>query len=108
MVMKIESILKEKGTDVATINAAHHDALEFPDGHIVLLTSLKGGQQATILQLPAEPRTAGPRPSVASPLMNAPSKPDRGQFLLNSGLLGRRLDTGRRGEIIRKHGNLGA
>ena len=38
--------------------AAHHDALEFPDGRIVLLTSLKEGQQATILQLPAEPRTA--------------------------------------------------
>jgi len=38
--------------------AAHHDALEFPDGHIVLLTSLREGQQATILQLPAGPRTA--------------------------------------------------
>jgi hypothetical protein len=38
--------------------AAHHDALEFPDGHIILLTSLREGQQATILQLPAEPRTA--------------------------------------------------
>jgi hypothetical protein len=32
---------------------AHHDALEFPDGQIVLLTLLKPGQQATILQLPA-------------------------------------------------------
>jgi hypothetical protein len=38
--------------------AAHHDALEFPDGHVVLLTSLREGQEATILQLPAEPRTA--------------------------------------------------
>ena len=38
--------------------AAHHDALEFPDGGIVLLTSLCEGQQATILQLPAEPKTA--------------------------------------------------
>jgi hypothetical protein len=37
--------------------AAHHDALEFPDGRIVLLTSLSEGQQATVLQLPAEPRT---------------------------------------------------
>jgi hypothetical protein len=36
----------------------HHDALEFPDGRIVLLTSLCEGQQATVLQLPAEPRTA--------------------------------------------------
>jgi hypothetical protein len=33
--------------------AAHHDALEFPDGQIVLLTFLKAGQQATVLQLPA-------------------------------------------------------
>jgi hypothetical protein len=38
--------------------AAHHDALEFPDGRIVLLTTLDEGQQATVLQLPAEPRTA--------------------------------------------------
>ena len=38
--------------------AAHHDALEFPDGQIVLLTCLREGQEATILQLPAEPRTA--------------------------------------------------
>jgi hypothetical protein len=35
---------------------AHHDALEFPDGRIVLLTFLEEGQQATVLQLPAEPR----------------------------------------------------
>jgi hypothetical protein len=40
--------------DVAT----HHDALEFPDGQIVLLTFLCEGQQATVLQLPAEPKTA--------------------------------------------------
>jgi hypothetical protein len=37
--------------------AAHHDALEFPDGAIVLLTVLCEGQQATVLQLPAEPKT---------------------------------------------------
>ena len=36
---------------------AHHDALEFPDGQIVLLTTLSEGQQATVLQLPAEPKT---------------------------------------------------
>ena len=38
--------------------AAHHDALEFPDGRIVLLTCLREGQEATVLQLPAQPRTA--------------------------------------------------
>jgi hypothetical protein len=41
--------------------AAHHDALEFADGQIVLLTMLAEGQQATVLQLPAEPKTADER-----------------------------------------------
>jgi hypothetical protein len=36
----------------------HHDALEFPDGRIVLLTQLCEGQEATVLQLPAQPMTA--------------------------------------------------
>src|SRR6202040_2246592 len=36
----------------------HHDALEFPDGKIVLLTDLFEGQEATVLQLPAQPATA--------------------------------------------------
>jgi hypothetical protein len=38
--------------------AVHHDALEFPDGQIILLTFLCEDQQATVLQLPAEPKTA--------------------------------------------------
>jgi hypothetical protein len=33
----------------------HHDALEFPDGQIVLLTRLTPGQRATVLQMPASP-----------------------------------------------------
>jgi hypothetical protein len=36
----------------------HHDALEFPDGQMVLLTDLLEGQVATVLQLPAQPVTA--------------------------------------------------
>jgi hypothetical protein len=32
---------------------AHHDAVEFPNGKTVLLTSLCEGQKATVLQLPA-------------------------------------------------------
>jgi hypothetical protein len=36
----------------------HHDALEFPDGRIVLLTKLCEGQRATVLQLPASPSAA--------------------------------------------------
>jgi len=31
----------------------HHDALEFPDGQVVLVTRLCEGQCATVLQLPA-------------------------------------------------------
>ena len=38
--------------------AAHHDALEFPDGQITLLTCVREGQEATVLQLPAEPSAA--------------------------------------------------
>jgi hypothetical protein len=34
----------------------HHDALEFPDGQVVLLTSLCDNQYATVLQMPAAPR----------------------------------------------------
>jgi hypothetical protein len=33
----------------------HHDALEFPDGQRILLTDLCEGQEATVLQLPAQP-----------------------------------------------------
>lgn len=36
----------------------HHDAVEFPDGHTVLLTSLPEEQLATVLQLPAQPATS--------------------------------------------------
>ena len=40
----------------------HHDALEFPDGKIVLLTHLCKGQRATVLQLPASPRVTVDEP----------------------------------------------
>src|SRR5258705_6006041 len=33
----------------------HHDALEFSNGAIVLVTDLVAGQRATVLQLPANP-----------------------------------------------------
>ena len=35
----------------------HHDALEFPDGRIAPLTRLVQDQEATVLQLPAQPVT---------------------------------------------------
>jgi hypothetical protein len=34
----------------------HHDALEFANGRMVLLTALREGQRATVLQLPAQPQ----------------------------------------------------
>jgi hypothetical protein len=37
----------------------HHDALEFPDGKIVLVTRLCEGQRASVLQMPATARPAG-------------------------------------------------
>ena len=49
------AIFRQVNTDHRCI---HHDALEFPDGQIVLLTSLYEGQRATVLQLPAQPTTA--------------------------------------------------
>ena len=36
----------------------HHDALEFPDGGILLVTRLCEGQHARVLQLPASPHSA--------------------------------------------------
>ncbi len=37
------------------IPQTHHDALELPDGKMILLTQLSEGQQAVVLQLPAQP-----------------------------------------------------
>jgi hypothetical protein len=53
--------LKEKVALFRHINKdrpqVHHDALEFPTGDIVLVTLLYKGQYATVLQLPAQPKT---------------------------------------------------
>ena len=57
-----DKIIEQKTAIFRQINkdkvATHHDALEFPDGRIALLTTLCEGQQATVLQLPAGPKTA--------------------------------------------------
>ena len=57
-----DNVIQHKTAIFRQINkdrvVAHHDALEFPDGQIELLTCLREGQEATVLQLPAEPRTA--------------------------------------------------
>jgi hypothetical protein len=48
------------------VPSTHHDALEFLDGTIVLLTFLEVGQQATVLQLPVRHEDARlPQPKEA-------------------------------------------
>jgi hypothetical protein len=44
---------------------AHHDALELPDGKLVLVTRLCEGQRATVLQLPANAVREKAAPEVA-------------------------------------------
>jgi len=41
-----------------------HDALEFPDGQVVLLTRMCEGQRATVLQLPAVAQPTGAKEPV--------------------------------------------
>ena len=59
-VFRSQKLISEKVARFRLINMeeknAHHDALEFPDGQVVLLTRLREGQHATVLQLPASPR----------------------------------------------------
>jgi hypothetical protein len=58
---------------INTDNAVtHHDALEFPDGQVVLLTRVCEGQRATVLQLPANALRA-PREEAAAPHTREPS-----------------------------------
>jgi hypothetical protein len=52
--------------------SVHHDALEFPDGEVVLLTLLKEGQEATVLQLPASAGVQRTEPSIASEASPSP------------------------------------
>jgi hypothetical protein len=49
----------------------HHDALEFPDGQVVLLTRLCEGQRATVLQLPATGRPSGQEEAAEAPTRQA-------------------------------------
>jgi hypothetical protein len=50
----------------------HHDALEFSNGTKVLLTHLRKGQTATVLQLPVEATTPEPAaPAVEQPQAEA-------------------------------------
>jgi len=48
------AIFRQRDKDKTNV---HHDVLEMPDGQQVLLTHLEEGQNATVLQLPAAPKT---------------------------------------------------
>ena len=48
------AIFRQKDKDKPNV---HHDVLEMPDGQQILLTQLEEGQNATVLQLPAAPKT---------------------------------------------------
>jgi hypothetical protein len=52
------AIFRQVNVDCPTV---HHDALEFPDGDMVLLTYLMEGQGAAVLQLPATGSKASQR-----------------------------------------------
>jgi len=52
----------------------HHDALEFPDGEICLLTQLCEGQEAIVLQLPVSAGAAQDAQRQEPAAMQAPSR----------------------------------
>ena len=59
---------------INTDNAVtHHDALEFPDGQVVLLTRLCEGQHATVLQLPTGARPVTAEGAAAEPGVREPT-----------------------------------
>jgi hypothetical protein len=62
--------LKQKVARFRQVNleqpTRHHDALEFPDGQIALVTELCEGQHATVLQLPAPERAPTERAPVST------------------------------------------
>jgi hypothetical protein len=59
-----DKIIKERVARFRQIDmdqpTRHHDALEFPNGEVVLLTNLCEGQHASVLQLPAAAEGAKP------------------------------------------------
>jgi hypothetical protein len=54
----------------------HHDALEFADGQVVLLTALCAGQHATVLQMPAGARAPAEAGEQASPMPSESARRD--------------------------------
>jgi hypothetical protein len=61
----------------------HHDALEFADGQIVLLTALCDNQHATVLQMPAAPRVKSDAgQTVTEPGATVLASEPRGSFVV--------------------------
>ena len=67
--------VKSAGASVArfrklsTNSHEHQDALEFPDGAIVLLTQLVPGQRARVIQLPVDAKKLAPKVTVRDGLL---------------------------------------
>jgi hypothetical protein len=53
------------------VSYRHHDAIEFPDGSTVLVTQLRKGQRATVLQLPMGAQLSERSPKAATPAETA-------------------------------------
>ena len=49
------------------VSYRHHDAIEFPDGSTLLVTHLRKGQRATVLQLPIGAQVSERSPKAATP-----------------------------------------
>lgn len=65
----------------------HHDAIEFPDGKVVLLTQLRPGQRATVLQLPADAhRLAQRQPHELRPQSRLKHTPEREMEIETGGM----------------------
>jgi hypothetical protein len=77
-----ERVINHKTAIFRRVNQQHqwdnHDALEFPDGQIVLLTFLLEDQEATVLQLPA----AEKQPASSAENKNAPIAGQLVDFIL--------------------------
>jgi hypothetical protein len=68
---------------------SHHDALEFANGKIVLLTKLRPGQRATVLQLPAQREIDG-KPLTAEQNQRSSVSRKGGEFACRSTPVARR------------------
>jgi len=58
----------------------HHDAIEFPDGEVVLLTHLRPGQRATVIQLPVSQSLTGHSSPNAAVIDLVPSRTERSEW----------------------------